>query len=135
MIVATVIAILLLFGLSGGPFEPLLPEYAEDPIEATIDDEDRREQALDALDSVGEAVEDFYEGVAEDIEALDDLVRDYDSKPEDFERLFDSAMARRRHQVGRIWTKRSALLRHITAEEWPVIVRSARAAAEADEDS
>ena len=132
MIAATIIAIWFLFGGGGGLFGDLTTEYFEDPIENTIVDENRRELALDGLDSLEDAIEDFNKNISNDIEQFDELVRNYDSTPEAFDQMVSGSFARRQQEIENIWKRRSAMLAHINADEWQTIISSAKAEAEED---
>lgn len=127
MIAATVLAIFLIFGMGGGPFGEFMSEYAEDAIEDTISDKERRQLALNELESLEDAIEDFNKGVSKDIKQFHELVENYDSTPEDFDNMFSSVLANRQQGVDKLWDERSAMLTHITAEEWKTIISSAKA--------
>ena len=130
MIAATIIAILLIFGGGGGLFGDLTTEYAKGPIKDTIADEDRRELALDGLDSLKDAIDDFNKNVSKDIKQFDELVKNYDSTPEEFDQMISGDFARRQQEIETIWKRRSAMLAHIQADEWQTIINSAKAKAE-----
>jgi hypothetical protein len=127
MIAATVIALLLIFGIGGGPFGELMTKYAKDPIKTTIVEKDRREQALDELKSLKKAVNAFNKGVSKDIKQFHKLVENYDSKPAEFDNMFSSVIGKRKQEVNTIWERRSAMLKHVQAEEWKTIISSAKA--------
>jgi hypothetical protein len=127
MIAATVIALLLIFGIGGGPFGELMTKYAKDPIKTTIVEKDRREQALDELKSLKKAVNAFNKGVSKDIKQFHKLVENYDSKPAEFDNMFSSVLAKRKQEVNTIWERRNALLAQIKADEWQTIISSAKA--------
>lgn len=128
MLAATILAILVIFGVGGEDFGELMSRYAKDPIKETIVDEDRRKLALDGLDSLKGVIKNFNKGVSNDIEALDRLVEDYDSTPGEFDKMFARALDSRKLDVERLWRKRAAMLTHITADEWQTIISSATAA-------
>ena len=132
MIAATVLAILIIFGGGGGLFGDLTTEYVEDPIKDTIADENRRELALDGLDLLEDAIEDFNKNISKDIEQFDELVKNYDSTPEAFDQMVSGGFARRQQEIENIWKRRSAMLAHINADEWQTIISSAKAEAEED---
>jgi len=127
MIAATVIALLLIFGIGGGPFGELMTKYAKDPIKHTIVEKDRRDQALDELKSLKKAVKEFNKGVSKDIKQFHKLVENYDSKPAEFDNMFSSVIGKRKQEVNTIWERRSAMLKHVQAEEWKTIISSAKA--------
>ena len=103
MIAATVLAILLLFGGEGGPFGEFTTEYIKDPIKTTIVEEDRRDMALKELGSLKDAIKDFNKHVSKDIKRFHKLVRNYDSTPEEFDRMFSEVLSKRKQEVGIIW--------------------------------
>ena len=126
MIAATIIALLLIFGIGGGPFGELMTKYAKDPIEINIVEEDRREMALNELKSLKDAIKDFNKGVSKDIKQFDKLVKDYESTPEQFDRMFFNVFTKRKQEVEKIWERRSGMLAHIEADEWQRIISSAK---------
>ena len=127
MIAATIIAILLIFGVGGGPFGELMTKYTKDPIKHTIVEKDRRDQALDELKTLKKAIKEFNKGVSKDIKHFHKLVENYDSKPAEFDKMFSSVIAKRKQEVNKIWDRRSAMLTHIKADEWTTIINSAKA--------
>lgn len=127
MIAATVLAILLIFGVGGGPFGELMTKYAKTPIKNSIVEEDRREQALKEHKALKNAIKEFNKGVSKDIKQFRKLVEDYDSTPVEFDSMFASVLTKRQREVDKIWDRRSAMLTHIKAEEWQTIMSSARA--------
>ena len=131
MIAATILAIFILFG-GGGLFGGLMSNYVEDPMEATIVEEDRREVALDKLDDLQDAIKDFNKAVSKDIKQFHKLVENYDSKPEDFDQMLAGVFERRNQEVENFWQLRKDMLAHIEADEWQAIISSAKAEAEKD---
>ena len=131
MIAATILAIFILFG-GGGLFGGLMSNYVEDPMEATIVAEDRREVALDKLDDLQDAIKDFNKAVSKDIKQFHKLVENYDSKPEDFDQMLAGVFERRNQEVENFWQLRKDMLAHIEADEWQAIISSAKAEAEKD---
>jgi len=133
MIIATVAAILLFFGASDsdGLFGTLMTKYAEDPIKNTILDEARRGLALEKLSVLKDDINEFNKQSAEDIEQFSKLIKNYESSPEDFNKLFSSMMTKRQEEVSKIWDARGAMLEHIQPEEWKTIISSAKTAAQA----
>ena len=89
MIAATILAIFLLMGGSS-MFGDIMSNYIEDPIEAIIAEEDRRELALDAHDDLEDAIKNFNKQVSEDMEKLNELVENYESTPQEFDQLFST---------------------------------------------
>ena len=102
----------------------------EDPIKTTIVEKDRQEQALDELKSLKKAIKEFNKGVSKDIKQFHKLVENYDSKPEEFDNMFSNVLTKRQQELDKIWDKRSAMLKHIKADEWETIISSAKAKAE-----
>lgn len=131
MIAATILAIFILLG-GGGLFGNLMSEYVEDPIEATIVEEDRREKALDQLDELQDAIKDFNKAVSKDIKQFHKLVENYDSKPEDFDQMLAGVFEQRNKEVENFWQLRKDMLAHIEADEWQAIISSAKAEAAKD---
>ncbi len=130
MLIAAAAAILLFFGgSSAGVFGELTSRYAEDPIKSAIVDEQRRDQALKQLSLLKDRIKEANEKNARAVNELSGLVKDYSSRPEDFDRLFASVIEQRQQQVEKIWEGRSALLSHIRPDEWKAIIDSAKAAA------
>lgn len=134
MIAATVVAILLLFGAGSGFFGDLVTNYIEDPIKTTIVDEERRELALDELDSIQDAVDDLNEELAKEFKQFDKLVKNYDSTPADFDSFSISILSQNRQAIEAIWDRRSAMLKHIQDDEWKRIIARAKAEMEKDLD-
>ena len=127
MIAATIIALLLIFGIGGGPFGELMTKFTKDPIKHTIVEKERRDQALDELKSLKKAIKAFNKGVSKDIKHFHKLVENYDSKPAEFDSMFSSVLAKRKQEVNTIWERRSAMLKHINADEWTTIISSVKA--------
>mgnify|MGYP001819611402 CR=1 FL=1 len=131
MIAAALIAFFVFFGLSGGgSFGELMTDYARDPMKTTIVDEDRRKMALKELDSLKDAIKDFNKHVSKDIKQFDKLVKDYESTPEEIDQMLSSVLANNKQDVEVIWERRSAMLAHITSDQWQTIISSARATQE-----
>ena len=132
MIAATILAIWVIFGGGGGLFGGLMSNYVEDPMEAAIVEEDRREMALDKLDDLQDAIKDFNKAVSKDIKQFDKLVKNYESTPEEFDQMVSSVFDRSKQEVENFWQLRKDMLAHIEADEWQVIISSAKAEAEKD---
>ena len=131
MIVATVAAVLFLFGGSGGGlFGELMTKFAEDPIKNTIVDEQRRELALKSLDVLKDDIEKLNELTTEDIEKFINLVKNYESSVADFDNMLASILEEHKTQIEKIWVDRKAMLVHIQPEEWQTIIESAKAEAQ-----
>ncbi len=86
--------------------------------------------ALNELDSLKDAIKDLNKNVSKDIKQFDKLVKNYDSKPEDFDSMLSAVFTRRQQELGKIWQQRSAMLAHIKADEWQTIISRAKAKAE-----
>ena len=127
MIAATILAILIIFGVGGGPFGELMTKYTKDPIKATIVEEDRQKMALHELKSLKGAIKDFNKHVSKDIKQFDKLVKNYESTPEEFDQMISGVFTKRKQEVEKLWQQRSAMLTHIKADEWQTIVSSAKA--------
>ena len=132
MIAATILAIWILFGGGGGLFGDLTTRYMEDPMKDTIVEEARREQALDELDSLQDAIKDFNKNLSKDIKQFDKLVKNYDSTPEAFDQMVSDSFVRRQQEMDKIWKQRSEMLIHIKPDEWQAIISGAKAEAVED---
>ena len=126
MIAATIIAILLIFGVGGGPFGELMTKYTKDPIKETIVEEDRQKMAIHELKSLKGAIKDFNKHVSKDIKQFDKLVKDYESTPEEFDQMIAGVFEKRKQEVETLWQRRNAMLAHIEADEWQTIISSAK---------
>lgn len=130
MLIAAAAAILLFFGGSNaGFFGELTSRYAEEPIKNIIVDEQRREMALQQLSLLKDRIKEANEQSAKAVKEFGELVKDYSSSPEEFDRLLSSVVEQRERQVEKIWQQRSAMLRHIRSDEWKAIIDSAKVAA------
>ncbi len=112
-------------GAAAGYFT--VSEYAKAHVESTIQDEERRKAALHALSKLEKDVDALNEGVEKNLDRFQELVQDYGSKPEDFDRLFDSGIAADLRQLDQIWNDRAELLAPVRPDEWSTIVAGARA--------
>jgi hypothetical protein len=132
MLIALMIA---LFYGSGGVSGTLLGEltlkHLKAEVKAAIPDEARRELALKALSKATDDIEDLNEKLQEDLAGFEELVRDHDSRPADFDRLFEARSADHLRRVDRIWAHRAAMLQHVQPEEWSTIIQRARASRDA----
>ena len=104
--------------------------YVKDQVRIAIPEEKRRELALKGLEAVHDDFRDLNKQVSKDLAQLEKLIKNYDSKPEDFDRLFSSVLAKRQQQTDKIWDDRKAMLQHIRPDEWRAILSGARAAEE-----
>ena len=127
MLIAALISLLVLFGGHGGPFGELMTTYAKDPIKTTIVDKDRRASALKGLSKLEDDFGELNKQVSNDLKQFDKLIKDYDSKPEAFDALFSSALAKREAETEKIWAHRNAMLKYIQPDEWQAIINRARA--------
>ena len=124
-------AFYVFFGGAGDTmFGGFMTPYVKDQVKIAIPDKERRDLALKGLARVNDDFRDLNEQVSNDIDQLKTLIKNYDSKPEDFDRLFSSVLAKRQQQTDKIWDDRKAMLQHIQADEWRAILSGARAAAE-----
>ena len=124
-------AIYAFFGGAGDTlFSGFMTPYVKDQVKIAIPDEERRELALKGLAAVNDDFRDLNEQVSKDVAQLEKLIKNYDSKPEDFDRLFSSVLAKRQQQTDKIWDDRKAMLQHIQPDEWRAILSGAREAAE-----
>ena len=125
-LLAAYLSFMAFFGTGGdGRFGELMTRYAGDQIEATIQEKDRRKAALRGLDQVNDHLNAFNRQVSGDLKALEKLILDYDSKPEDFDRLFADALANNQKLEEKLWDARQAMLGHIEAGEWQTIMKGA----------
>jgi hypothetical protein len=117
---------------SAGPdqFGQLITHYVKDQIKIAIGDEGRRKLALKGLSVIDDDIGDLNKQVSKDVEQVEKLIRNYNSKPEEFDQLFSSTLAKRQQETERLWDDRKAMLRHIQPDEWRAIMSGARAAAE-----
>jgi len=67
----------------------------------------------------------FNQQLSGDIKELEDLIRDYGSKLEDFDRLFANSLSKHKQQEDRLWDDRQNLLKHIEPDEWQAIMQCA----------
>jgi hypothetical protein len=119
------------FGDAGDTlFSGFMTPYVKDQVKIAIPDKQRRELALKGLAAVNDDFRDLDEQVSKDVAQLEKLIKNYDSKPEDFDQLFSSVLAKRQQQTDKIWDDRKAMLQHIQPDEWRAILSGARAAAE-----
>ena len=131
MIAATLYAMYLLFFSSGHEqFGVLMEQYVKDQMNIVILDEPRREMALKSLAIVKDDITDLNKLVTSDDKQLEKLIKDYHSRPEQFDQLFSSALNKRQALTDKLWDDRQAMLTHIEAGEWKSIMRGAMAEAE-----
>ena len=132
MLAALLVAFLGFMAFFGGgsemdPFGEMMSQHVEDQIKTTIADHDRRKAALKGLSEVNDGLDDMNKQLSKDVKALEKLIKDYESKPEEFDQLFASILAKREAQVNQLWDDRQAMLKHIQPGEWQTIIDGARA--------
>ena len=137
MLAALLVAFLGFMAFFGGggdrdPFGEMMTQHVEGQIKATLTDHDRRKAALKGLSAVNDGVDDMNKQLSKDVKALEKLIKDYESRPEDFDQLFASALAKREAQVNQLWDDRQTMLKHIQPDEWQTIIDGARAEMEKD---
>lgn len=132
MLIAAASALLYLFGGSGsdGLFGELMSNYAENAIEITITDEERRELALEGLTLLISDYNDFNNLISSEIGVLRELINNYQSSPEDFEKNYSDMLTNRQALLDKIWEDRSNMLANITPEEWEKIFDNIKTAAQ-----
>jgi hypothetical protein len=108
----------------------LMTHYVKDQIKIAVGDEGRRKLALKGLSVVDDDIGDLNKQLSKDVEQVEKLIRNYNSKPEEFDQMFSSALAKRQQQIDRLWDDRKAMLQHIQPDEWRAIMSGARAKAE-----
>jgi hypothetical protein len=126
-LLAAFLGFMVLVGPGGDRFGELMTQHVKGQIKSTITDNDRRQAALRSLSVFSDDVGDMNEQLSKDVKALEKLIRNYNSTPENFDRLFASVLTRREQQIDRIWDDRQAMLQHIQAHEWQAIISGARA--------
>jgi hypothetical protein len=131
MLAAILLGMFMLFGGGGGNLlGTMMTQHVTDQVKKNIPDEERRKLALKGLSVVNVDVKMLNEQLQKDLGQMEKLIRDYDSKPEDFDRLLSSVLTKRQELVDKIWDDRSAMLQHIQPEEWRAVMTGARAAME-----
>jgi hypothetical protein len=135
MLAAILLGLFLSFGGGGGSLlGTMMTQHVTDQTRKNIPDEERRKLALKGLSAVNDDIKKLNEQLLKDLGQMETLIRDYDSQPEDFDRLFSSVLAKRQELVDKIWDDRTALLQHVKPEEWQAIMSGAKAAMEKDAD-
>jgi hypothetical protein len=86
---------LVFFGAGHEQFGVMMERYFKDQINVVIVDEGRRKLALPGLSVVNDDISDLNKHVALGDKQLEKLVKNYNSKPEEFDQLFSSALTRR----------------------------------------
>ena len=136
MIIATVAAIMFFFGSSDTElFGTLMTKYAEDPIKNTVLDEERREKALESLSVLNDDIDVLNKQIFDAVEQLNSLVKNYNSTPQEFDKLFSSTLTKRQENFNKLWDQRVIMLSHIQPEEWQTIISKAKKAAKEEQDN
>ncbi|WP_455211404.1 hypothetical protein [Kaarinaea lacus] len=130
MLVAIYLVIMGMIGDSDYGFGELTAEHMSREIKSVVVEDERRELALKNLNFIIADIADINERIGKDVEQLEVLVENYGSKPEDFDKFFSFTLDTRMRQIKKLIDDRQAMLQHITAEEWQVIIREATVAAE-----
>jgi hypothetical protein len=131
-VIAAILLVVYFSFFGGGPDQlgQLMTHYVKDQIKISVGDEERRKLALKGLSIVNDDIGDLNKQLSKDVEQVEKLIRNYNSKPEEFDQLFSSALAKRQQQIDRIWDDRNAMLQHIQPDEWRAIMSGAIAKAE-----
>lgn len=130
MLAALLVGWFMLFSGGGNVLGTMMSQHVADEVRKTIPDEERRKLALKGLGVVNNDIKKLNEQLSQDLGRMEKLVKDYDSKPEDFDRMFSSVLAKRKELTDKIWDDRTAMLQHIKPEEWRAIMDGAKAAME-----
>jgi hypothetical protein len=130
MLAALLLALYLHFGSGNDMVGALMTQHVKEQVKKTIPDEERRKLALNGLSIVNDDIKELNAQASKDLGQMEKLIKDYDSKPEDFDRLFSSTLTKRYVLMDKIWDGRMAMLQHVKADEWQAIISGARAAAE-----
>jgi hypothetical protein len=130
MLAALLLALYLHFGGGNDMVGTLMTQQVKEQVKNTIPDEARRKLALNRLSIVDDDIKELNEQMSKDLGRVEKLIKDYDSKPEDFDRLFSSTLTKRNVLIDKIWDDRKAMLQYVKADEWQAITSGARAAAE-----
>src|SRR5512137_2788768 len=119
MLAAILLGMFMLFGGNGGSLlGTMMTQRVTDQVKKNIPDEERRKLALKGLSIVNDDIKKLNQQLSKDLAQMEKLIKDYDSKPEDFDRLSSSVLAKRQELVDRIWDDRAAMLQYVTPEEW-----------------
>ena len=130
MLAAILLGLFMLYSGGGNVLGTMMTQHVKDQAKKNIPDEERRKLTLKKLAVVNDDIKKLNEQLSKDLGQMEKLIKDYDSKPEDFDRLFSSVLARRQELVDKTWDDRTAMLQHIHPDEWQAIMSGARAAAE-----
>ena len=130
MLAAILLGLFLLFSGGGNVLGTMMTRHVEDQVKKNIPDEERRKLTLKGLAVVNDDIKKLNDQLSNDLGQMGKLIKDHDSKPEDFDRLFSSVLAKRQELVDKIWDDRSSMLQHIRPDEWQTIMSGAKEAAE-----
>jgi hypothetical protein len=130
MLAAILLGLFMLYSGGGNVLGTMMTQHVTDQVKKNIPDEERRRIALKELAAVNDDIKKFNNQLSKDLDQMEKLIKDYNSKPEDFDRLFSTVLARRQELADKIWDDRTAMLQHIQPDEWQAIMNGARAAAE-----
>jgi hypothetical protein len=130
MLAALLLGLYLHFGGSNDLVGTLMTQHVKEQVKKTILDKERLKLSLKGLSIVNDDIKDLNEQLSKDLGQMEKLIKDYDSKPEDFDRLFSSTLTKRQKLTDKIWDDRTAMLQHVKADEWQAIISGAKAAAE-----
>ena len=121
------------FGSAGdAPYGVFMTHYVKQQVPTTIPDQERRKLALKGLSVVDDDINQLNKQVSKDLGQVEKLIKDYHSKPEDFDRLFSSMQTKRQDLIDKIWDDRTAMLQHIQPDEWRAIISGANASVQKD---
>jgi len=130
MLASILLTLYMYFGGGNDMVGALMTQQVKEQVKHIIPDEDRRKLALKGLSVVNDDIKDLNKHLSKDLGQVEKLIKDYDSKPEDFDRLFSAALTKRNVLIDKIWDDRTAMLQHVTADEWQAIISGAKEAAE-----
>ena len=130
MLAAILLGLFMLYSGGGNVLGTMMTRHVKDQAKKNIPDGERRKLTLKKLAVVNDDIKKLNEQLSNDLGQMEKLIKDYDSRPEDFDRLFSSVLARRQELVDKIWDDRTAMLQQIKPDEWQAIMSGARAAAE-----
>lgn len=137
MLAALLIAYLgfmTLGGSEGVIFGTLMAEQIEKQIEVKINDKERRHMVLDKMSVVEATLETINKQTTDDLKQMETLIKNYNSKPGDFDLLFAKVKANRQNQLNELWANRQDVLQHIKPGEWQAIVTDANMELQKDVD-
>jgi hypothetical protein len=132
MLAAILLGLFMLYSGGGNVLSTMMTQHVKDQVKKNIPDEERRKLALKGLAVVNDDIKKLNEQLSKGLGQMENLIKDYDSKPEDFDRLFSSVLGRRQELVDKIWDDRTAMLQRVQLDEWQAIMSGARAATEKD---